>query len=76
MSKEKEIADAQRSEAKTMLCRAIGLPEDTMSVAIDRAVDCIISAALLEATIVICNGMKEHSSNTIRISAPATPPNL
>ena len=63
MSKAQETADAQRAEAKNMLCRAAGLPEDIMSGAIDRAVDCIISAAVLEAVMIISQGMQEQAAN-------------
>ena len=48
-----KMADARRAEAKQMLYSAIGLPENTSSEAIDRAVDCIITTAILEATLAI-----------------------
>jgi hypothetical protein len=63
MSKAQEQADAQRNEAKRMLCSAIGLPENIGSGAIDRAVDCIIGAAVLEAVIIITQGMQEQAAN-------------
>jgi len=63
MSKAQETANAQRDEAKRMLCSAIGLPENIGSGAIDRAVDCIISAAILEAVMVINQGMQEQAAN-------------
>ena len=46
-----------------MLCRAAGLPEGIMSCAIDRAVDYIISAAVLEAVMIISQGMQEQAAN-------------
>jgi len=63
MSKAKETADAQRKEAKEMLCSAIGLPEDVMSGAVDRAVDCIISAAVLELSMIINQVARERVEN-------------
>jgi hypothetical protein len=53
MSTEQDTSDALRKEAKLMLCSAIGLPEDIMSGAVDRAVDCIIGVAVLEATFLV-----------------------
>jgi hypothetical protein len=53
MTPTREIADEQRAEAKRLICSAIGLPENISSSAIERAVDCIISAAMLEAVMVI-----------------------
>lgn len=63
MSKSQETADAQRAEAKSLLCEELGLPGNIMSGAIDRAVDCIIGAAVLEAVMVINQGMQEHALN-------------
>ncbi len=48
MSKAKNEADAQRAEAKRLLNLAFRIPEDVHSNLVDAAVDCIISAALLE----------------------------
>ena len=48
MNNVQDAADAQRAEAKNMLCHAAGLSKGIMSDAIDRAVDCIIRAAVLE----------------------------
>lgn len=48
MSTIQEQADRQRAEAKRLLNTMFGIGENIASVAIDRAVDCIISAALLE----------------------------
>ncbi len=62
MSKAQETADAQRREAKRMLCSAIGLPEHISSGAIDGAVDCIINAAMLEAVMIINKGLQEQSA--------------
>lgn len=63
MSKAQETLDAQRAEAKNMLCRCFGLRDDIMSGEIDRAVDCIIGAAVLEAVMVITQGMQEQAAN-------------
>lgn len=68
MSKAQETADAQRAEAKNMLCRAAGIPEDIMSDAIDRAVDCIISAAVLEAVMIFRQGIQ--ATNAARSDTP------
>jgi len=48
MSIAREQADLQRAEAKRLFSRVLGLPVDTPSAAVDRIVDCIIGAALLE----------------------------
>jgi hypothetical protein len=55
----KATAEAQREEAKKMLSSAVGLPANISSGTIDRAVDCIIGAAMLEITIIISEGMQE-----------------
>jgi hypothetical protein len=52
-------ADAQREEAKRMLYSAFRLPAGFSSETIDRAVDCIISAAKLETMIIINEKMQE-----------------
>jgi len=66
MRKAQEAANEQRKEAKRMLYSAIGLPENTGSNAIDRAVDCIISAAVLEAVMIVKQGMQEREENRTR----------
>jgi len=48
MSKAQEQADIQRAEAKRLLQAAFGFSGDTTNKDIDRTVDCIIGAALLE----------------------------
>lgn len=48
MSKAKEQANIQRAEAKQLLNAAFGWGENISNQAVDRAIDCIISAALLE----------------------------
>ena len=48
-----EAVDAERKEAKRLLCSATGLPADIESETISRAVDCIIRAAVLEISVVI-----------------------
>ena len=63
MSKLQETADAQRDEAKRMLCSAIGLPDGIMSGSIDRAVDCIISAAMLEAVLAYNKALKDQGND-------------
>jgi hypothetical protein len=48
MSVVQEQADIQRAEAKRLLTSLFGWGEGIGSEAIDRAVDCIIGAAILE----------------------------
>jgi len=48
MSIAQEQADIQRAEAKRLLNSAFGWGENIASEAVDRAVDCIIGAAILE----------------------------
>lgn len=48
MSVAQEQADIQRAEAKRLLNSAFGWGENITSEAVDRAVDCIIGAAILE----------------------------
>ena len=48
MSIAQEQADIQRAEAKRLLNSAFGRGENITSEAVDRAVDCIIGAALWE----------------------------
>jgi len=58
MSKVQEQADIQRAEAKRLLCRVFetsALRAD----GIDRVVDCIISAALLEMSVLQSQAVKE-----------------
>ena len=64
MSEEQDIADAQRQEAKKLICSAIGLPKDIMSGAVDRAVDCIINVAVLEATFLLKRVLIRQISDT------------
>ena len=47
----KEQADLQRSEAKRLLNSAFGWGEGITADAVDRAVDCIVGAAMLEICI-------------------------
>lgn len=63
MSKAQEAADAQRHEAKVILRRQFGIAEGESNGTIERFVDCIIGAAMLEAVIVINKGMQEQSAN-------------
>ena len=65
MSKAQEQADIQRAEAKQMLNNALGLPEHITSSAIDRAVDCIISAALIECVLAFQQGLRKENSNEV-----------
>ena len=67
--KAQEAADALREEAKRRLCSAFGLPPEVSSEAVNRAVDCIIGAAILETVIVINEGAKKHEN---RLSQPKT----
>ena len=60
MSKTQEQADIQRSEAKRLLNSAFGWDENVTSEAVDQAIDCIISAAILEAVLIINQGMLEQ----------------
>ena len=63
MSKAKEQADIQRAEAKRLLNSAFGWGENIASGAVDRAIDCIISAAMLEAVLVVNEGMQSSVAN-------------
>ena len=62
MGKVKDEADAQRNEAKKMLNAAFGMPKDISSGSIDRSVDCIISAAMLEVVMVISQGLGKREA--------------
>ena len=44
----KQEADKLRAEAKRLLSAMLGLPENIASEQVDRFVDCVISAAMLE----------------------------
>lgn len=48
MSKAQEQANIQRAEAKRLLNAAFCYGENITSETVDRAIDCIISAAILE----------------------------
>lgn len=48
MSKAQEQASIRRAEAKRLLNSVFGWRENVTSEAVDRAIDCIIGAALLE----------------------------
>ena len=63
MSKAQEQADIQREEAKRLLNSAFEWGENITCEAVDRAIDCIISAAMLEAVLVINQGMQEQAAN-------------
>lgn len=63
MSKAQETADAQRNEAKHLARRLLGIAEGESNGMAERMVDCIISAAILEAVMVINQGMREQSAN-------------
>ncbi len=63
MSKAQEQADIQRAEAKRLLNLAFGYGENITSEAVDRAIDCIISAAMLEAVLVVNDGMQSSMAN-------------
>lgn len=52
-------ADILRAEAKRLLNSAFNWGENITSTAVDRAIDCIISAALLESMLVIQQGYAE-----------------
>ena len=52
-------ADIQRAEAKRLLNSAFNFGENTTSLAVDRAIDCIISAAVLESMLVLKQGLGE-----------------
>jgi hypothetical protein len=49
----KDLALSHRAEAKRLLNIAIGLPADISSYEIDKAVDCIITSATIEAYLLI-----------------------
>jgi hypothetical protein len=59
-----EQADIQRAEAKEIFQKLFKVHEGFINPDIDRAVDCIISAALLEAVIVMQKGMQGTDVNT------------
>lgn len=63
MSAVQEQADIQRAEAKRLLNAAFALGESMSSHAVDRAIDCILSAAILEAVVVINQGLREQVEN-------------
>ena len=63
MSIAQEQADIQREEAKRLLNVAFGLNENYRNSDIDRVIDCIISAAILEAMVIINQGMQESMAN-------------
>lgn len=63
MSIAQEQADIQRAEAKRLLNSAFGWGENITSEAVDRAIDCIISAAMLEAVLVVNQGMQASMAN-------------
>ena len=57
----KETADAERAMAKQLLNAAFGLPVDTHNNSIDRAIDCIINAAILEVTSGLSEALREQA---------------
>jgi len=63
MSKAQEQADIQRAEAKRLLNSAFGWGENITSEAVDRAIDCIISAAILETVLVANAGIQSSMAN-------------
>jgi hypothetical protein len=76
MSKTQEQADIQRSEAKRLLNSAFGWGENVTSETVDRAIDCIISAAILEARLVITStkGMLEQVAKNAANRTPSPSP--
>jgi predicted nucleic acid-binding protein len=62
MSEIEEQAQLQRDEAKRLLTALIykgGLPDKLSSLSVDRIVDCIISAAILEVTALYANALRD-----------------
>ena len=66
MSKARQVADQQRAEAKQLLNNILGLSPENSSNAVDRVVDCIISAAMLEVVLLQAEALnatpKEHTT--------------
>jgi hypothetical protein len=54
----KEQADKMRAEAKSILNTLLGIPNGYSSDTIDRLVDCIIGAAILEITSITTDAVR------------------
>ena len=63
MSKAQEAADAQRHEAKQLMRRLLWIAEGESNGMAERLVDCLISAAMLEAVLVVNEGMQQRIAN-------------
>ena len=66
MNKAREEADKLRHEAKLHLNALLKIPEEYISVGVERFVDCVISAAALELTAIQCDAMKILNAETGR----------
>ena len=62
--KVQQHANDQREEAKRILNRLFSMGDNTTSPEVDRAVDCIISASILESVLLFSQGAKEIKNKT------------
>lgn len=63
MSKAQEQADIHRARAKRLLNSEFGWGDNITSEAVNMAIDCIITAAMLEAVMVVNQGLQEIMAN-------------
>lgn len=54
----REAANAQRNEAKQILLRLFGISEGESNGAVERVVDCIIGAVVLESAMMLDEALK------------------
>ena len=64
VSKAKQAADVLRQEAKQLIRRLVGFPEGGSNDPVDRIVDCIVGAAVLEVAAIQEQAAKDKPSGT------------